>query len=67
MEESKKPIDYDNPPPENVIRIECKDGSSDYIEIVFDRPVAEIDKQIEEEKRRRRLWYRIKRLFKRKP
>lgn len=38
--------------PENVLRIECADGSRDYIEIVFDRPFAEIQKEIEEEMRK---------------
>ncbi|WP_104578135.1 hypothetical protein [Helicobacter felis] len=75
--ESKKPADSpDDPveqratmeklpePPDNVIRIETQDGSGDYIEIVFDRPVEEIRKEIEEEKRQKSLWYKIKRIFK---
>ncbi|WP_158653026.1 hypothetical protein [Helicobacter salomonis] len=53
--------------PPNVIRIECADGCEDYIEIVFDKPVEEIRKEIEEEERRkqRSLWGRIKRFFQR--
>ncbi|WP_163563933.1 hypothetical protein [Helicobacter suis] len=59
--------------PDNVIRIETKDDCEDYIEIIFDRPVAEIKREIAAQKKAERLllnqkrtwWWRLKRIFKR--
>ncbi len=41
--------------PDNVIRIETKDDCEDYIEIIFDRPVAEIKREIAAQKKAERL------------